>query len=189
VDNKSIAAVIEARDEFEDLDLVFPWSVPHLIKRSPHYQVRPFYVRHKDEEIRVTLQSLDTHFKREYPYFMKLQRYIVGRPNLLRMPIYPVQEDKSLHWQAGANFMFNIKEVYVWSFNDTYPARIEVDCQDLSPSFPIKLGDIEKMLPYGMYLHKMYDHQKFQSVVKLNQTNLYVQRKNMVVEQAEQIKD
>ena len=29
------------------------------------------------------------------------------------------------------------------------------------------------MLPYGMYLHKMYDHQKFTSVVKLKNTNLY----------------
>lgn len=54
--------------------------------------------------------------------------------------------------------MYMIKEVYVWCFNDTYPARIEVDCKDLSPSYPIKLGDVEKMLPYGMYLHKMYDH-------------------------------
>lgn len=85
--------------------------------------------------------------------------------------------------------MYMIKEIYVWCFNDTYPARIEVDCKDLSPSYPIKLGDVEKMLPYGMYLHKMYDHQKFHSVVKLNMTNLYVQRKNLIVEQAEQIKD
>jgi hypothetical protein len=31
----------------------------------------------------------------------------------------------------------------------------------------------------------MYDHQKFQSVAKLDMTNVYVQRKNMLVEQAE----
>jgi len=36
-----------------------------------------------------------------------------------------------------------------------------------------------------MYLHKMYNHQKFHAVVKLAQTNVYVQRKNMVVEQIE----
>ena len=35
----------------------------------------------------------------------------------------------------------------------------------------------------------MYDHQKLTSVVKLKSTNVYVQRKNMVAEQAEQIKD
>ena len=36
---------------------------------------------------------------------------------------------------------------------DTYPARIEVDCSLLTPTGPIKIGDVEKMLPYGCYLH------------------------------------
>jgi len=98
VANKEVVGVIEGRDEFKDLDLVFPWNAPHMIKRSEHYTVRPFFVRHKDEEIRVTLKSIATHFKREHPLSMNFQRYIVGRPNLLKLPIYPVQEDKSLHW-------------------------------------------------------------------------------------------
>ena len=115
-------------------------------------------MRVNDEEIRVTVNKIDLHIKQRFPYLMSLQRYIVGRPNLLRMPIYPVQEDKSLHWQAGANFMFLTKELYVWSFIDRYPPSIEVNCEDMSPSYPIKIGDVEKMLPYGMFLHKMYDH-------------------------------
>ena len=82
--------MIEGREEFKELDLVFPWNAPHLIKRSEHHEVRPFYVRHKDEEIRVTVNRIDTHFKRDYPMFMHFQRYIVGRPNLLKLPIYPV---------------------------------------------------------------------------------------------------
>lgn len=85
--------------------------------------------------------------------------------------------------------VYLIKEVYVWCFTDTYPGRIEVDCQNLTPSNPIKLGDVEKMLPYGMMMHKMHDHQKFQSVVKLHPTNVYIQRKGMLNEQAEAIKE
>jgi hypothetical protein len=65
---------------------------------------------------------------------------------------------------------------------DTYPARIEVDCRELSPNMPIKIGDIEKMLPYGMYLHKKYNSAKFHSVVRLQETNSYVTRKNLVIE-------
>lgn len=65
-------AVIEGREEFKDLDIVLPWNGPHLIKRSDHYTVRPFYIRHKDEEIRVTVKQIDHHFKREYPYFVNL---------------------------------------------------------------------------------------------------------------------
>ena len=70
------------------------------------------------------------------------------------MPILPVAEDKSAHFQAGANFHYLIKELWVWSFNDVYPARLEVDCATLSPNWSIKVGDVERMLPYGMYLHK-----------------------------------
>lgn len=45
------------------------------------------------------------------------------------------------------------------------------------------------MLPYGMFMHKMYDHQKFRSVVKLRETHMYTQRKGQVTEVAEQIKE
>ena len=78
-----------------------------------------------------------------------------------------MQEDKSLHFQAGCNFHYLIKDLWVWSFTDQHMARIEIDCSELSPNMPIKIGDVEKMLPYGMYLHKRYDTQKFHAVVKL----------------------
>jgi hypothetical protein len=113
----------------------------------------------------------------------------VGRPNLIRMPLYPVQEDKSLHYQAGTRFNFFVKELFVWCFTDAYPMRIEVDCQHLAPNYSIKIGDIEKMLPYGMYLHKQYDTQKFHSVVRVKPSNVYVSRKNALVEQRDLLRD
>jgi len=76
-----------------------------------------------------------------------------------------------------------MKDIWVWSFCDVYPGRIDVDCRMLTPNMSIKLGDIEKTLPYGLYLHKQYDHRKFESVVSLTTTNTYVNRKNMIVEQ------
>ena len=109
----------------------------------------------------------------------------MGRPNLLRIPLCPVQEDKSLHFVAGASFEFHTKHLWVWSFNDIYPGRIDVDCSHLSPNMAIKIGDIEKMLPYGMYLHKQYNNQKFHSVVTLGITNKYIGRRNLIVEQAD----
>ena len=54
---------------------------------------------------------------------------------------------------------------------------------------PIKIGDVEKMLPYGMYLHKQYNNQKFHSVVSLTVTNVYQNRRNLIVEQSDQIKE
>ena len=63
-----------------------------------------------------------------------------------------------MHFVAGADFQIAQRSLWVWCFTDTYPPAIDVDCAFLSPNLPIKIGDIEKMLPYGMYLHKMYNH-------------------------------
>lgn len=186
-----LPGVITARDEFPDVDLVWPWRTAFNISRSEHGMVRPWHMLHPttEEEIRVTCTNIDYHPKTRLPYYMEFQRYVVGRPNLLRLPVVPVQEDKSLHFQAGCNFHYSVKHLWVWSFNDVYPARLEVDCSALSPNMPIKIGDVERMLPYGLYLHKQYDHQKFHSVVRLTPTNSYIARKNLIVDQAEQIKD
>lgn len=87
-----VPGVIQARDEFADVDLVFPWRVPFAITRSEHSFVRPWYLKHPitEEEMRVTCNKVDYHTKTNLPYFMEFQRYIVGRPNLLRMPVIPV---------------------------------------------------------------------------------------------------
>ena len=53
----------------------------------------------------------------------------------------------------------------------------------------IKVGDIERMLPHGMFLHKSNAKARFHSVVKLTETNMYIQRKNQVIEQADLIRD
>jgi hypothetical protein len=52
-----------------------------------------------------------------------------------------------------------------------------------------KVGDLEKQLPHGMFLHKDHAKTRFHSVVKLTETNMYIQRKNQVIEQADQIRD
>jgi hypothetical protein len=49
-----------------------------------------------------------------------------------------------------------MRYIKVWCYNESYPAVIEVNCEDLSPQMPIKVGDIEKILPHGMFLHKSF---------------------------------
>ena len=53
LENKEVAGCINGRDEFADVDLVFPHRVPFTIRKSDHGMVRPFWVRHNDEEIMV----------------------------------------------------------------------------------------------------------------------------------------
>lgn len=97
---KLMPACIGARDEFPDVDLVMQWKTPFRVTKSEHSYVRPWYITHPvtEEEIRVTCTKIDYHDKTRLPYFMEFQRYIVGRPNLIRLPVIPVQEDKSMHF-------------------------------------------------------------------------------------------
>jgi hypothetical protein len=44
--DRVIPAVINAREEFEDVDLVFPWKMPFKITRTDHGHVRPWYIKH-----------------------------------------------------------------------------------------------------------------------------------------------
>ena len=81
------------------------------------------------------------------------------------------------------------KEIDVWVFTERYAPVIEVDCSNLSPNMPIKIGDIEKLLPDGMFLHQKWQKRRFHSFVKLTDTNIYIQRKNEVIEQAEMIRE
>jgi len=53
----------------------------------------------------------------------------------------------------------------------------------------IKVGDLEMRLPHGMFLHKDWERKRFHSVVKLTETNSYIQRKNQVIEQAELMRE
>jgi hypothetical protein len=66
-----VAGCITARDEFDDLDLVFPHRVPFTMKRTDHGMQRPFYVRHNDEEIMVTIQNIVHHDRTKQPIFME----------------------------------------------------------------------------------------------------------------------
>ena len=70
--DKLVAGVIQQRDEFPDVDLVFNWSVPFLIKRGEHAHVKPFYINHPvtEEEIRVTCNNIEYHAKTKLPFFM-----------------------------------------------------------------------------------------------------------------------
>jgi len=54
--------------------------------------VRPWYVKHPEteEEIRLTVNRIDYNIRTRLPYFIDFQRYIVGRPNLINLPIVPV---------------------------------------------------------------------------------------------------
>lgn len=68
----SMPGVIKGRDEFSDVDLVWPWKTPYRVTKSAHAYVRPWYMIHPEteEEIRVTCQKIDYSIKGKRPYFI-----------------------------------------------------------------------------------------------------------------------
>ena len=104
---------------------------------------------------------------RHFPVKIWFQRYIVGRPNLLKISIKPVDIDSNPFFRWGANFRTIDDELYVWCYRDKYPAVIEVDASIISPKNNIQIGHVERLLPEGMYLHKTYDHRKYQGIMKI----------------------
>lgn len=189
VENQEVACVVEKREEFDDLDIVVNAKDIHRLKRQSHWRVRPFKLYHQDEEILVTIKEVVAHqFMASKLLKVKFQRFIEGRPNLITLPLKPVQEELSIHYRAGADFSWSRDSFQVWTYTKRFPPVIELDCSFLSPRRAIKIGDAEKLLPYGVYLHKKYHAQRFHAICKLTENNAYIKRKNMVLDHQEAIR-
>ena len=70
---QTMPGVIHGRDEFSDVDMVWPWKTPFRVTKSEHSYVRPWYMIHPEteEEIRVTAQKIDYHLKTKRPYYIE----------------------------------------------------------------------------------------------------------------------
>jgi len=73
VKEQTMPGVIKGREEFADVDLVWPWKTPYRVTKSEHAYVRPWYVIHPEteEEIRVNCQNIDYHLKSQRPYYVE----------------------------------------------------------------------------------------------------------------------
>ena len=70
---ETIPGVVSGRDEFGDLDLVWPWNTPYRVNKSEHSYVRPWYLIHPEteEEIRVNCNKIDSDLKTKKPYYIE----------------------------------------------------------------------------------------------------------------------
>ena len=73
MNEQTIPGVIHGRDEFSDLDLVWPWKTPFRVTKSEHAYVRPWYIINPktEEEIRVTCNKIDYGIKNHLPYYIE----------------------------------------------------------------------------------------------------------------------
>ena len=108
----------------------------------------------------------------------ELSRFIVGRPNPIKLPIQLHKYESSAHYIAGADLNWPVKQVECFTYVENYPPLIELDCSTLSMNYSIKIGDIEGLLPHGVFLSGKYDHMRNQAIVNLQQSKWFKARKH-----------
>ena len=124
------AGAILPRDEFPELDFVLDQRQGYTLRRVPHYNVQNYYVRIPEtgELVRVTINNLE--FQPGFAFFIHLffiqyladenwipwihfNRYIVGRPNLLYIPIKIRKGFSNPTLTIGGNLYQKIMGLYV----------------------------------------------------------------------------
>ncbi|CAD8060390.1 unnamed protein product [Paramecium sonneborni] len=153
-----VAVVIEGRDEFEDIDIVLDYYQVAAVKRRICANVAPIYIRipGHNEDIRCTLGEIIKDPKSGWPFKVTLRRYIVGRPNLLYVPIALLPNNSNPALVRGTDYDVHIEGVWINSYNATYPTRFLVDVKNLKTYRPYKLGDLQNTFPQGVLLHERY---------------------------------
>ena len=76
-----------------------------------------------------------------------LNRYIVGRPNLLFIPIQLEHNFKNPYINRGSNILADIQGVWVYCYNQTYPGTFIIDPTNVAPNRAYKIGDLLNTFP------------------------------------------
>ncbi|CAI2373813.1 unnamed protein product [Moneuplotes crassus] len=173
--NSELPIVVLKRDEWsKDLHLVGKKKfIIHLARTDAGYCKQFEFNYGSEEPIRVVLHDININPMQRYPMKASFNRFIPGRPNPIRVPIVPYNENQCHDRMLGANVHHVVNELDLWTYSEIYPPQIHLDLSHLTVKESIKLGDVEKMLPHGVYLHRKYNHRLYQAVIKLEETKLF----------------
>ena len=108
-------------------------------------KTQSFYFQKQDGElIRATQHSIFEHPVHRFIVWSKFSRYIVGRPNLLQLPILVEDNNSNKYINLGNKDMLQkINHIQVYSYNHDYPSRIVIDPAFISSGKPYKIGDLQ----------------------------------------------
>ena len=189
-ENNEVPVMVIKRDEWsEDAHYVGDKSIAFTILKADNNHCRTYCLDTGAEPIRVVLHRVLEHDWERYAMRVEFHRFIVGRPNPITVPIFPINESSCLGYMAGAQLRFNVRSLDLWTYTDKYPPRLDIDCSQMTIEESIKIGDVEKMLPEGVFLHKKYDHRKHQSVINLIETKVYKARMMMQEKKTKEFED
>jgi len=168
--SKLCAAVINARDEFEDVDFVLQSRQVVLMRARKDANVMSYYLQFGDELIRCTLESVKQHHVHNWLIQAKFNRYIPGRPNPIYLPLKMTYNKENKFINKGADIAIKYDGLWFNSYNDEYPAAIEFDPKTANPAHGYRLGELANKLPDGLELHPKHKTQLHNYIVELKVT-------------------
>lgn len=94
-----------ARDEFpDDLNFIVSWSVGNMIANWEHGLQKQYILDLGEEQVPVIHSNLVVHDWHNKVMSLEMNRFIVGRPNPIWLPIVPVGIEYSDAFLNGYNF-------------------------------------------------------------------------------------
>jgi len=167
--NKLCAACITGRDEFEDIDVVFESKQIFALRRRKDSPAQSYYIDVGGESIRVVQTSFDLH-RNGWIVGTTFSRYIPGRPNPLVLPVYVRQTTTNKYLNTLSTWNVLTKQVWVNCYNDEYPTAIDIDLENMTPSQPIRIGDLQNLLPPGLEIHNIHRKELTRVVIELTRS-------------------
>lgn len=145
-DNHEVAVIVEGRDEFPELDLVFDIKQASALRRTHDCYIRPIYLSMGGVEIRCSLKTILIHTIHHHYRGLEFTRYIVGRPNRITLPV-------DIKWKTGQTMTnyankhanWNMRQVELVCYNDLYPRMIMLDSEYLTKNLRFRLGDLQNI--------------------------------------------
>lgn len=85
-----VPLTINAREEYPAMEFVVKQRVGLLMGKGEHGMQRRYCVRWETEDIEIIPYELIFHDWQNWPMKIESNRFIVGRPNPVKVPIWPI---------------------------------------------------------------------------------------------------
>ena len=81
----------------------------------------------------------------------------MGRPNRITLPVdIKYKMGPSSDAFASKHASWNMRQVQLVCYNDLYPSMIMLDSEYLTKNMRFRLGDLQNILPAGLYVDPLY---------------------------------
>lgn len=163
--NGEVPCYINGRGDNKRIHFVLHRDQIRQMNNLKDIKNRPVYILINDEEIRCTLNYSRIHPNLKIYYHTVFERYVIGEKNKIKMKLF--FNIKKHYKMLLREIQFYEEEVELISYNDIYPAKLELDIYRLLRKEKFTFGDLHNLLPPGLELTEGNRKRMNASIAKL----------------------